>query len=215
MSEFNSEIVVSTLEQVLNILETKNIKYRFLGSVIIAAINGKLHRDLGDLDLIIDKEKKDILFIELQKLGYKRVGGMFAFARKYLEQLEHPKMLGIGYFYGAWLPDGSFRMGNNNVYLTIDSLALNETQYSLYNLKFIGIPKQIAATGVKSSATNPKQKKEIIILRDNNIQPLANKYIHVNFLGLKFDWVYYFAMGILNIIGPIRVKLGLAFDPWR
>ena len=62
MGEFNTDIVSKTLGKVVKILEFHKIKYRFLGSLVIAAINGKLHRNLGDLDLIIDSGKKDILY---------------------------------------------------------------------------------------------------------------------------------------------------------
>lgn len=75
MGEFDIDIVCKTLAKVVKILELHDIKYRFLGSVVIAAINGKLHRNLGDLDLIIDSYKKDVLYAELKELGYKRPPG--------------------------------------------------------------------------------------------------------------------------------------------
>ena len=65
MSEFNSEVVKETLKEVVRILETHNIEYRFLGSVVMASINGGLHRNLGDLDLIVDSGKKDTLYKKL------------------------------------------------------------------------------------------------------------------------------------------------------
>ncbi len=103
MSEFNCDVVITTLQQVLKILDDKHIEYRFFGSVVVAAMNGELHRKLDDLDLIIDSKGKKYLYAHLTQLGYKRAGGVFTFARKYLceETLEHSSLLGVGYFLSA------------------------------------------------------------------------------------------------------------------
>ena len=217
MNEFNSEVVISTLQPVLKILESYKIKYRFLGSVVAAAINGQLHRNLGDLDLIIDSKGRDILYSELKALGYEQAGGMFAFARRYLslDQIIHPTLLDIGFFCGTWQADGSFLIGNERLGLRIEAYAIKETKYSLHGLEFIGIPPRTAATGINASKTNPKRQRELVILKEKGIEPFPNTYIHIHFFGMRFDWLYYFAMHALNIIGAIRVRLGLAFDPWR
>lgn len=217
MDEFNTDIVCKTLTKVVGILELHNIKYRFLGSVVITAINGKLHRSLGDLDLIIDSNKKDVLYAALKNLGYKRAGGIFNFARKYLslEQLEHTKLLGLGYFYGIWKNDGTFIMGDKNLSLNIDPHVLKETKYVFCGVNFLGILENAIAAGIYESRTNPKRKQELLILKDKKIEPFANKYIHINIFGIRADWIYHLSMTVLNIIGVIRVRLGLSFDPWR
>lgn len=217
MDEFNTSVACETLAKIVKILELYNIKYRFLGSVVIAAINGRLHRNLGDLDLIIDSDKKDVLHVALKDLGYKRVGGIFNFARKYLslEQLEHAKLLGVGYFYGIWKENGSFMVGDKNLSLNIDSYALKETKYVSCGVNFLGIPESAIATGIYESRTNPKRKQELLILKRKQIKSLPNKYIHVSISGIRVDWIYHLSMKVLNIVGEIRVKLGLPFDPWR
>ncbi len=217
MDEFNSQIVIPTLKQVVKILETNNIEYRFLGSVVVAAINGEQHRDLGDLDLVIDRKGKDILYSKLTEIGYVQAEGMFAFARRFLalETLDHKELLGVGFFYGKWQSDGSFVLGDKNTNVKIDALALEPTRYSLHGVSFIGIPSEAIATGIETSAKNPKRKKELLLLQDKKIESFPNSYIHVYMFGIRADWVYHFTMTTLNIIGDIRVKLGLAFDPWR
>lgn len=217
MDDFNSSIVTPTVIEVIKILEMNKIEYRFLGSVVVAAINGKLHRNLGDLDLIIDREGKDILYSELTKIGYVQAQGMFAFARRFLslETLEHKKLLGVGFFYGDWQGDGSLRLGSKNVNVTIDSRALNPTPYQLNDIEFIGIPPEAIATGIKTSSKNPKRQKELLLLKEKQIDSLPNTYIHIKIFGLKCDWLYHLSMTTLNVLGDVRVKLGLAFDPWR
>lgn len=218
MNEFNSDVVTSTLRLLVDILKAQVIEYRLLGSVVIAAINGKLHRDLGDLDLMIDTGKKDILDRELRKLGYTpALGVSFKFARKhlFLETFDHPKLLSIGYFHGKWLPDGSFIMGDEKFNIIIDAYALEKTTYTLSDIKFIGVSKRAIATRIKSSRFNPKRKKELMILEEKNIQQFPDTYIHIHLLGIRTDWIYHLFKRIQNIIGIIRVKLGLPFDPWR
>ncbi len=217
MTQFNSLVVIPMLKDVVTFLEKNNIEYRFLGSVVMAAINGKLHRNLGDLDLIIDTTGKDLLYNELTNNGYKPAKGMFSFARRYLalETLDHPDSLGVGFFYGKWQSDGSFTMGKKNINVKIDSHAVEPTRYELYGVKFTGLPQEVIATGVQTSSKNPKRRYELEILKEKQIKPLPNTYIHVKVLGRRFDWIYHLSMALLNIIGGIRVKLGLAFDPWR
>lgn len=217
MNEFNSEIVVSTLRQVVKILGEHNIQYRLLGSVVAASINGALHRELGDLDMIIDSRGRDVLYNELKKIGYTQAGGMFSFARKYLslDQIVHPTLLDVGFFCGTWKRDGSFLLGNMHTGLSIEAYALKETKYILHGIEFIGIPARTAATGIYASKTNPKRKKELVMLKEKGIEPFPNTYLHVHIFGVSMDWIYYISMKLLNVIGFIRVKLGLAFDPWR
>jgi hypothetical protein len=217
MEEYNLEQVLRTLSKVTAILDKYKVEYRFLGSVVTAAINGKLHRKLGDLDLIVDISGKDALYQELIKLGYFRARGMFSFARKYmeLETLEHSSLLGVGFFYGKWKPDGSFLLGNQKIYVTIENRVLTKTKYNLYGVNFFGLPEEVIATGIKTSENNPKRKKELMLLKEKNITPLKNNYIHISFFGLKVDWIYHFVMSLFNFIGDIRVTFGLAFDPWR
>ncbi len=217
MDEFNSKVVVETLKQVLKILQDNSIKYRFLGSVVAAAINGRLHRDLGDLDMVVDSKGRDILYSQLKNLGYTQAGGMFSFARKYLslDQITHPVLLDVGFFCGTLHPDGSFTIGGPRVGLNIEAYALEGTKYTLYGLEFVGIPARTAAAGIYASKTNPKRRKELVMLKEKGIEPFPNTYIHVHFFGVNIDWIYHFFVGILNTIGVIRVKMGLAFDPWR
>lgn len=218
MGEFNSNAVIPTLRQLVKILEDHQINYRLLGSVLIAAINGKLHRDLGDLDLMIDSGKKDILNKELKKLGYTQaLGILFKFARKYLflETLEHPSLLSVGYFYGRWQSDGSFVMGGEKVNISVDAYALEKTIYNLHGIIFIGVAKRAAATRIKFSRFSPKREKELMVLEEKNIQQFPNTFIHISIFGKRVDCIYHLFSNLQNLIGIIRVKLGLPFDPWR
>ncbi len=217
MTDYNHDVVALTLQEVISILRSHKIEYRFLGSVVVAALNGKVHRNIGDLDLLIDKKGKESLYDALIELGYTQARGMFTFARKYmaLETLEHPTLLGVGYFYGNWQADGSFVIGNSRVSVTIAPHALKKTVYKLGGVEFNGLPPEAIATGIHASEKNPKRQKELVLLKEKSITALPNNYIQVTIGGLRADWLYQLPMAILNIIGILRVRLGFAFDPWR
>ena len=209
--------VDQTLYVILKILNKHKVEYRFLGSLVTAAINGSLHRDLGDLDLLVDEMKKEILFKELRQVGYKRAGGMFAFSRKHLnlETLVHDELLSIGYFWGRFGDREGFRMGNQFASVTIKPQSVVPTTYQLNEHAFVGIPERAVAVGIMQSASNPKRKKEVEMLAKKKIKPFADEGISIRVLGIPFDWVYIVSMKVLNVLGKIRVLFGLPFDPWR
>ena len=215
--QYNSKIVTETLKKTLEILASCNTEYRLLGSVVTASILGKQHRNLGDLDFIADRNQKSLILNKLYDLGYRQKQGMFSFAREYLsmDTLEHDQLLEIGFFWGRFLADGSFLMGNKKNGGLIDPSAVEKQKYELHNITFYGLPERIIARGILMSSSNPKRKKELALIKEKNIQPQKNGYIHVFILGIQVDWVYYFSMSFLNILGNIRIRLGLAFDPWR
>jgi len=213
----NQEQVDKTLKKTIGILERCNIEYRMLGSVVFAAMYGKVHRKIGDIDLLIDKKKQDVFFEELKKLGYKRAGGMFAFGRKYLalETLIHDNLLSVGYFFGSFEKNGDFRMGGKVISVFVESNSITSTPYELNGISFIGIPERAIAVGIMQSANNPKRKKEVSFLKANSIEPFPTDGMHVRILGLSVDWLYKGAMKLFNLLGALRTKFGLPYDPWR
>jgi len=215
--EKNEAAVQKTLELTLGILTKNDVEYRLLGSVVNAAMIGKQHRRLGDIDLIIERDKNQLVLKELKKNGYSQAPGLFAFGRKYLalETLIHPNLVSVGYFYGTWLRDDRFKMGGRLFNIIIDSYAVQKHSYTLGNYTFSGLPPEIIANGILSSAQNPKREKELIMLKEKKIKAAPNNYIHIHALGISCNWLYYISMWLLNILGNIRVKRGLPFDPWR
>ncbi|OGH19741.1 MAG: hypothetical protein A3D74_00905 [Candidatus Levybacteria bacterium RIFCSPHIGHO2_02_FULL_37_13] len=106
-------------------------------------------------------------------------------------------------------------MEDKNLSLIVDPYALKETKYTFCGVSFLGIPESAIAAGIYESRVNPKRKQELVILKEKKIEPFKNSYIHISIFGIRADWIYHLSMIILNLIGAIRVKLGLPFDPWR
>ena len=217
MGEFNSDVVIPTLKLVVSILEKNHISYRFIGSVIAAATNGELHRNLGDIDLIIDEKGKNTLYQALTKEGYYQVGGMFSIARRFmsLETVRHQTLAEVGFFYGRFQPDGSIVMGGDHINVSVEAKALSPTKYSLHGISFTGVNPKAAATRIRASQANPKRKKELQFFKEKGIEPFPDTFVHVNIYGMRFDWMYQLFSTTQNIIGLVRLRFGLSFDPWR
>lgn len=92
---YNSEVTIKTLRAVVNILDKHKIKYRFLGSIIPAALNKSLHRKINDLDLLVDIEKEKIFMEKIRLLGLHR---------KIKNHMRFSELLNLHIFQGnGWL----------------------------------------------------------------------------------------------------------------
>lgn len=186
------------------------------GSVTAAAINGKLHRHIADIDLLVDEKKHHILQEELLQASFTPTGGFMGLSEGFLnlKSFVHSSLLSTGYFYGTWSHQG-FTMKNKLLQISIDQKAIIPTTYSLNSTSFIGLPKAAIATGIMSSKDNPKREQEVKMLERKGIKPMKNDYIHIKTLGISTDWLFPAIRKTLHFIGAIRVKRGLTYDPWR
>ena len=217
MNDFNKNELISVLSEVVGFLVKRDANYRLLGSVVMAAINGGLYRRVGDVDLILDTNLAEDLMKKLKSEGFYEPGGIFALGRKYIRHitLAHDKKVELGIFYGEWNDNGNFEMTSKCIKLVIESRALIRKRYALYGIKFDGLEERVIATGVHNSKRNPKRHRELEILKVRGIEPEINDYIHLYLFGLKTDWLYHLVMSALNVLGVVRVRLGMTYDPWR
>jgi hypothetical protein len=214
---FNSEQVKNSLNLLTQILNQHHIEHRFFGSIIPTAINGSLHRSIADLDLLADFDKKDILIKALKKSGYKKnPAKSLGVASEWLKlyQFKHPKLLDIGFF-AVNFGKIQTTLDLPPLKLTIENRSIKKTTYSLYDIDFIGIPQDTAYTGILISKRNPKRIEEFKIFKQNNITPRPNNYLNVYLGTINITLTLSLIQFLLNIIGIIRIKLGLPFDPWR
>lgn len=68
----NLEAIEQSLFDLQAICKQHDIEYRVIGSTAIVGAIGSVHRIPADVDLLFNEKKKDVLFSELIKLGYKR-----------------------------------------------------------------------------------------------------------------------------------------------
>jgi len=215
---YNSSQVSKTLKLVIKALDKHKIKHLFFGSIIPAAINGSLHRPLGDLDLFVDVNKKDLFMNELKKLGY------FGGDRKLFKIMEafngfdyrHSKLLEISFFAVEFGKEKtSLKAVDFPFIVKIENEAIKPTKYKLLNIPFSGIPQDTAYTGALIAKWNPKRKKEFEIFKEYGICPRANNYLWVYWSKLEISWSYDLLNSCLNLLGRIRMWFGLTYDLWR
>lgn len=214
--------VEETLKIVTNILKEQKIEYRFWGSVIVAATLGRLHRPLGDIDILIDEISLQIFTNRLKESGFslkKRKMGLLGLDIQWVEA-ERNDISPVTIFYGHFNKEKNFEiLLNNKLKLVVDKTSLKPTEYTLFGIKFIGIPKETAYLGIYRSRFNPKRKHELLIMQSFLNYDIPRKreleFFYKNkkvFLGgLLYD-VFQF---LRNIIGFIRVSFGMEYDFWR
>jgi hypothetical protein len=208
--------VKKTLNLVVGILEKHKIEYRVFGSVIPAVLNGRLHRELGDIDLLVEEGKKEVFMDKLKKLGYKKKErGVWKWLdRANLFEYRHPKLLEISFF-ALKFGDQRSSMKVKWFGLEIDSRAIRKIKYNLGGVGFWGILVDTACTGALISKANPKRKRELEIFESQGLKPRLNEYVDVYLGPMKVNWILDLLNWSLNWLGRVRVMLGMSYDFWR
>src|SRR3989344_3590997 len=62
--------ITNGLKVLHNVFSKQSVNYRVLGSVLVAALNGKPHRALGDIDVLIDEKDYEKIASGLKSAGY-------------------------------------------------------------------------------------------------------------------------------------------------
>jgi len=195
------------------------INYRVIGSILVASLNGKPHRILGDIDVILDEvDYKKV------KLGLNNNGYALTRKQKYgFSWLEanHPNSLGFTFLLVGKFLDNYFTYKlSKNIELKISAEYLRPTKYSLLGISFTGIPSHSIYEGLKISSLNPKrsQDREIVI---NSLgvnfprRATLDKSFKIYFRGLELPYTYTIFSQLYNIYGGIRVILGKKYEIWE
>lgn len=193
--------------------------YRVLGSILVAAINGKPHREIHDIDLLIDEKNIKEVLARFEKLGFKRV-------QKHAPGFSWDEFEKPNYLTFTNLLKGSFKEGyfeyriNRWLSLRINGDYLTATQYKLYGLPIKGIPKRSVFEGIKIASLNTKRKIDREVITGNFGSELPdglsiNKAFKVKVFGLNIPYLYGIFSQIYNLIGGVRQKLGKPYDPWQ
>lgn len=204
---------------VLNtVFDRKNVNYRVLGSVLVAALNGKPHRTLGDIDVLVDKNDYDKVVSDLRSEGYN-------FETKHKSGFSWTEAHRNGSLGFTFLLVGTFSMDyfscrlTNNIELRISTKYLKPTTYSLLGTTFLGIPLRSIYEGLKISSLNPKRTLDRKVVQNylkGNI-PLGETLDHsfkVYLSGIEIPHIYTFFSRLYNLYGVLRVLFGKKYEIW-
>lgn len=210
---------ISNIKNSLKVLEIvfKELEdYRVIGSLLVAALNKKPHRQLHDIDLLIDIRIYPEVETRFKKLGFKKITKhalVFEWDEFHKENHLTFGVLLKGYFnknYFEWAL-------SKYILLSIDIDYLKLTDYRLYDYKIRGIPLRSIYEGIKSASFNTKRltDKQVVVGKMNGSLPdgiSLNQAFKINVLGINVPYLYGLFSQIYNIIGGIRLKLGKSYD---
>jgi len=193
--------------------------YRVLGSILVAAVNGKPHREIHDIDFLVDEKIYEEIVGRFEKLGFKRI-------KKHAPGFKWDEFEKINFLTFTNLLKGSFKTGyfeyktSRWLSLRIDNDYLKATDYKLFGLSIKGIPKRSVFEGIKIASLNTKRKvdKEILTKNFENKLPgglTINQAFKVRIFGLNIPFLYTIFSQSYNLLGGIRQRLGKSYDPWN
>lgn len=204
------------LDKVFN---KQKINYRVLGSLLVAALNGKPHRKLNDIDILLDVNHADKVFQTLKEEGYKiELKRKFGFA--WIEA-HHPQNLGFTFLLVGKFEDKYFSYKlSKSLQLRISNEYLKPTQYSLFGINFTGIPQRSIYEGLKISSLNPKrtQDKKVVERNFGAFPPDGerfNKAFKIYLFGKEIPGAYAFFSQFYNLYGGLRVRFGKKYEVWE
>lgn len=206
---------LTTLDKIFN---KNNIEHRVLGSVLVAAINGKPHRTLGDIDVLIDEGDLDFVLSSLKSQGY-TVERKKKYGFHWIEA-HHPRNLGFTFLLIGKFRDNYFHCKLTDIIeLNISSRYLEPMDYSLFGIHFIGIPTRSIYEGLKISSFNPKRSLDRKVVEKyfgGNIPDGENidEAFTVFFRGVQLPHAYKLFSQLYNIYGGIRVFVGKKYEIW-
>ncbi len=213
-----TEQLANSLKILDKVFNKNKINYRVIGSVLIAALNSKPHRMIGDIDIITDKFGSQKVIRILKNYGYK-INKRKKLGLSWIE-LIHKKLLGY-----TFLMVGDFNKDyfSLKVFPSLELRVLKDyikpTKYSLMGTNFIGIPLRSIYEGLKISNLNPKRmldKKIFLNITDNKTpQGMSlNKAFEILFFGIKIPYFYSIFSFLYNLFGAVRVRLGKKYEIW-
>lgn len=212
-----TEKIKATLEIIEEVFERSGVNYRILGSVLVAALNGKPHRKLNDIDILVDKDDFIKARRKLELIGYKFITRNML-GLKWFEA-EKEGLMGL-----TFLMIGSF--SNKYFYYRIGRLELrvmaeyiSPTSYQLGGHTLTGIPVRSVYEGLKISNLNPKRKNDFLVV--TNIMkgelsegPSLEEAFRVYLFNLEVPYAYPLFSKIYNVYGGLRVRFGKKYEVW-
>jgi hypothetical protein len=216
MALFNEEKVITTLGAVFPILEKHTKKYWFMGSVVTTALNGSFYRDVHDFDIIVVSQDREALLTELFSIGYKRKPMNFLRVSELMGVyvFSHPTLLDIGFFI-IQEEEKCYSISARPLRVEIPFDNLRAKTYSIGPHSFPGIDPSFAYRLSLLHKDNPKRVKELALYKRLAVPPAKWPIYTILCMGLKTNWMIDGFNFLLIIIGKIRVKLGLPYDPWQ
>ena len=214
----HTKAVQNGLNVLNKVFNKNNVEYRVLGSVLVASLNGKPHRTLGDIDVLVDETDYEKVISRLRAEDY-TTETKHKFGFNWTEA-HHDGNLGFTFLLiGKFSKDYFSCKLTRNIELRISTKYLESTKYSLLGTSFIGIPLRSIYEGLKISSLNTKRNLDRKVVNDylkGNIPSgeTLDRSFKVYLSGVEIPHAYTLFSQLYNIYGGIRVLFGRKYEVW-
>mgnify|MGYP001569627867 CR=1 FL=1 len=214
----HTKAVQNGLNVLNKVFNKNNVEYRVLGSVLVASLNGKPHRTLGDIDVLVDETDYEKVISRLRAEDY-TTETKHKFGFNWTEA-HHDGNLGFTFLLiGKFSKDYFSCKLTRNIELRISTKYLESTKYSLLGTSFIGIPLRSIYEGLKISSLNTKRTLDRKVVNDylKGSIPLGetlDRSFKVYLSGVEIPHAYTLFSQLYNIYGGIRVLFGRKYEVW-
>lgn len=218
MKDSHSIQVSNGLKILDKVFNKEHVNYRVLGSVLVASLNGKPHRTLGDIDVLVDENDCEKVISNLRTEGYtietKHKSGF-----NWIEA-HHNENLGFTFLLiGRFSKDYFSCKLTKNIEIRISNKYLKPTEYSLFGTSFVGIQLRSVYEGLKISGLNPKRTldRKVVANYLKGNTPLGETLDHafkVYLFGVEIPHGYTSFSKLYNIYGGLRVLFGKKYEVW-
>lgn len=223
--EIMEEILEENLKRVRNgllvldkVFNKQAVNYRVLGSILVAALNGKSHRTLGDIDVLVDSHDIEKIIRDLKSEGFEIVHKQkigFHWIEGHKEDSLGFTFLLVGTFGEKYF---SYKLADS-IELRISNTYLLPTKYSLMGSTFTGIPLRSIYEGLKISYLNPKRRTDSLVIKKviKNRLPegeALEKAFTVYLKGFEVPFAYSLFSRLYNWYGGLRVIFGKKYEIW-
>lgn len=206
------------LKELDKVFNKQHIQYRVLGSVLVAALNGKPHRILGDIDVLVDEDGYREVVTRLKTEGYvMSLKHSFGF---HWTEAHREGSLGFTFLLvGKFFKEYFLYSISKYIELRILRTYLEATTYSLLGTSFIGIPLRSIYEGLKISNLNPKRKLDRKVVTDYLKGSIPSgvtldRAFSVFVFGIELPYIYKLFSELYNLYGSVRVRLGKRYEVW-
>lgn len=206
------------LESLDTVFNKNEINYRILGSLLVASLNGKPHRTLGDVDVLVGDRDFDRVTRGLVSLGYS-LEKKSKWGFRWLEAIKKDSLGFTFLLVGRFTDDGFSCFLTKQIGLVISSGYLLPTKYSLFGVSFTGIPQRSIYEGLKVSNLNPKRSldRKVVLSHFKGEVPDGEKLedsFRLFIFGKEIPRLYQLFSWLYNIFGGVRVAFEKKYEVW-
>jgi hypothetical protein len=205
--------IEKTLREVLSVFEECSTQYRVLGSMLVVAYTGKVHRPIGDIDVFTEKSKLNCLLVAFEKRGFRikvnKELGVNAVVSIFREDSLKINLAVLGEF----TPEG-FVQPVAFTKTTYSNSFVEATSYVLGETEFIGIPLEVQYYTMRKSKDKPGRALDFAVLE----HAVPHEFRNINYpakfelFGVPIPGAFSFFSTFKNFWGSVRLLVGKSYE---